>query len=107
MIFNFTDDHQLATRLYMEDVLLETITRTKLLCMIVQSDLKWSENTNMIVKKVYQRMLILQKLNIADEDTSHKLKMLQKTCCFKFYYFGVRFLKENDRYLFVLKILKS
>ena len=71
MIFNFTDDHQFATRLYMEGVLLETITQTKLLGTIVQSDLKWSENTDLIVKKGYQRMLILQKLyafNIPDDD---------------------------------------
>ena len=71
MIFNFTDNHQFATRLYMEGVLLDTITHTKLLGTIVQSDLKWSKNTDMIVKKGYQRMLILHKLyafNIPDED---------------------------------------
>ena len=71
MIFNFTEDYQFATRLYIEDVLMETINQTKLLGTIVQSDLKWSENTTMIVKKGYQRMLILQKLyafNIPDED---------------------------------------
>ena len=71
MIFNFTEDYQFATRLYIEDVLMETINQTKLLGTIVQSDLKWSENTTLIVKKGYQRMLILQKLyafNIPDED---------------------------------------
>ena len=71
MIFNFTDDYQFATRLYMENVLLETIAQTKLLGTIVQSDLKWSANTDMIVKKGYQRMLILHKLyafNIPDDD---------------------------------------
>ena len=53
MIFNFTEDYQFATRLYIEDVLMETINQTKLLGTIVQSDLKWSENTTMIVKKGY------------------------------------------------------
>ena len=55
----------------MEDILLETIEQTKLLGTIVQSDLKWSENTDMIAKKGYQRMLILHKLyafNIPDDD---------------------------------------
>ena len=69
MIFNFTDNNQVATRLYMEGVLLDTITHTKLLGKIVQSDLKWSKNTEMIVKKGYQRMLLLHKLyafNIPD-----------------------------------------
>jgi hypothetical protein len=71
MIFNFTEDYQFATRLYLENVLLETITQTKLLGTIIQSDLKWYENTEMIVKRSYQRMLILHKLyafNISDSD---------------------------------------
>ena len=70
MIFNFTKQ-QFATRLYMENILLETINETKLLGTIVQSDLKWDQNTDMIVKKGYQRMLILHKLNsfhVADGD---------------------------------------
>jgi hypothetical protein len=57
-----------------EDILLETIEQTKLLGAIVQSDLKWSENTDMIAKKGYQRMLILHKLyafNIPDDHLVH------------------------------------
>ena len=71
MVFNFTVDSQFATRLYLENTLLETITQTKLLGTIIQSDLKWSENTDMIAKKGYQRMIILRKLyafNISDSD---------------------------------------
>ena len=74
MIFNFTDDSQFATRLYLENSLLETISTTKLLGTIIQSDLKWSKNTNMIVKKGYQRMLILHKLyefNVPDADLAN------------------------------------
>ena len=70
MIFNFTRQ-QFSTRLYMENILLEIISHTKLLGTIVQSDLKWDQNTEMIVKKGYQRMLILHKLNsfhVADDD---------------------------------------
>jgi hypothetical protein len=51
--------------------LLETVTSTKLLGTIIQSDLKWQENTDMLVKKGYQRMMILHKLyefNVPDED---------------------------------------
>ena len=71
MIFNFTEESQFATRLYLENTLLDTITETKLLGSIIQSDLKWSKNTEMIVKKGYQRMIILHKLyafNVADCD---------------------------------------
>ena len=71
IVFNFTVDSQFATRLFLENTLLETITQTKLLGTIIQSDLKWSENTDMIAKKGYQRMIILRKLyafNISDSD---------------------------------------
>ena len=71
IVFNFTNDYQFATRLYMEGNLLETVTQTKLLGTIIQSDLKWQSNTDMLVKKGYQRMLILNKLyefNVPEED---------------------------------------
>ena len=61
MIFNFTE-HQFATRLVLDNQLLETVHKTKLLGTIITSDLKWQENTNMLVKKAFQRMVILQKL---------------------------------------------
>ena len=62
MIFNFTEDFQFATRLYLENTLLEIIDETKLLGTIISTDLKWHQNTEMLIKKGYQRMLILQKL---------------------------------------------
>ena len=51
MVFNFTKDYQFATRLHLENALLETVSQTKLLGTIIQSDLKWHSNTEMIVKK--------------------------------------------------------
>ena len=71
MIFNFTLDYQFATGLYIEDQHLETVRETKLLGTIISSDLKWHSNTEMIVKKGYQRMLILHKLysfNVPDSE---------------------------------------
>ena len=71
MLFNFTNVYQFATRLYIENKLLETVTQTKLLGTIIQTDLKWHSNTEMLVKKGYQRMLILNKLyefKVPDED---------------------------------------
>ena len=63
MIFNFTEDFQFATRLFLENNLLETVTETKLLGTLVTSDLKWSRNTQMLVSKAYKRMIILQRLS--------------------------------------------
>ena len=62
MIFNFTENFQFSTRLFLENSLLEIINETKLLGTIISSDLKWHKNTEMIVKKGFQRMIILQKL---------------------------------------------
>ena len=58
MVFNFTEDYQFNTRLYLENTLLEIIAEAKLLGTIITSDLKWSKNTEMIVKKGFQRMMI-------------------------------------------------
>ena len=53
MVFNFNDNFQFATRLYLEGEILETVSETKLLGLIVTSDLKWHKNTEMLVKKAY------------------------------------------------------
>ena len=63
MIFNFCQDYQFSTRLYIGNSLLDTIHETKLLGTIVTSDLKWNSNTNMLVRKAFTRMQILHKLN--------------------------------------------
>ena len=71
MVFNFTEDYQFSSRLYLEDNLLEIIPSTRLLGTIISSDLKWFENTEMLVKRGYQRMVILHRLfsfNIEDSD---------------------------------------
>ena len=49
MIFNFNESMQFATRLDLEDTLLETINETKLLGTILTTNLKWNKNTDMIV----------------------------------------------------------
>ena len=62
MVFNFTKDYQFSSRLYLGDKLLETINETKLLGTIITSDLKWTKNSEMLVKKAYARMRMIQKL---------------------------------------------
>ena len=62
MIFNFTKEHQFSSRLYLEGELLEAIEETKLLGTIITTDLKWHRNSDMIIKKAYQRMRMIQKL---------------------------------------------
>ena len=74
MIFNFSTNYQINTRLYLEDKLLDQVTETMLLGVIIKDDLSWHSNTHHLVVKGYQRMLILKKLysfNVPIEDMIH------------------------------------
>ena len=62
MIFNYTKNYQFATRIYLNNTLLETISETCLLGTIVSSDLTWHKNSEMLTKKGYQCMTILRNL---------------------------------------------
>ena len=71
MNFNFTRNHQFASRLKIENEVLETITETKLLGVIVTDTLSWDPNTKYIVKRANARMRMLHKLvefNVPVED---------------------------------------
>ena len=62
MIFNQTRNYQFTTRLQLHDSLLDIINSTKLLGIIMSDDLTWHENTKMLVKRGFQRTIILTKL---------------------------------------------
>jgi len=51
MIFNFIDDHQFATRMFLDKNLLENVLETKLLGTIVTSDLKWTKTVKCLSRK--------------------------------------------------------
>ena len=59
MIINYTQNYQINTRLYMEEKLLQQISETRLLGLIIRDDLSFKSNTQSIVKRAYKRMLIL------------------------------------------------
>ena len=62
IIFNESLNYQFSTRIFIEGTILEIINETKLLGLLLTSDLSWSKNTDMLVKKSYARMTILRKL---------------------------------------------
>ena len=62
MIFNFSKNYQFNTRLYLEDSLLPQVKQTRLLGVIVSDNLSWHANTANLVKRCYQRMMILKNL---------------------------------------------
>ena len=62
MILNYTTKYQFATRIHLNDNLLDTVSETTLLGMVVSSDIKWHSNSKLFTQKGYQRMTILRKL---------------------------------------------
>ena len=70
MIFNFSKQNQFKTRLYLDEHLLEQVKETRLLGVIVTDDLKWHKNTENLIKRCYQRMLILRNLYSFNVPTS-------------------------------------
>ena len=62
MIINFTKNFQFSTRLSLEGKVIQQITQTKLLGVMVDDSLSWQANTNYIVRQAYKRMTILQNL---------------------------------------------
>ena len=62
MIFNFCKEFQFTSRIQLESEIMEIVSETKLLGVIVNSNLSWDENTKHLVKKANARMRILHKL---------------------------------------------
>lgn len=60
IIFNFSKQYQFTTDIILQDEKIETVKETKLLGTIITEDLKWSQNTEFLVKKANQRMRMLQ-----------------------------------------------
>ena len=59
LIFNFTNNHQFSTALHVNNHDVETVKEAKLLGSILTDDLKWSRNTEEIVKSSNKRLRIL------------------------------------------------
>ena len=62
MIFNFCKDLQFTSRIELESEIMEIVSETKLLGVIVNNNLTWDANTKHLVKKANARMRILHKL---------------------------------------------
>ena len=62
IIFNFTHNFQFTLRLTMEGKPLDIVDHTKLLGLIVSSDLSWSKNTQYLIKRANSRMELLRRI---------------------------------------------
>ena len=102
IIFNFTNNYQFSTRLYLRNELLEIVPSTKLLGTVVTQDLTWWENTNYLTKKGYQRLQILKKLyefNVPKKDlvliyTLYVRSILEFNCCV--WHFNINKAQEEE-----------
>ena len=62
MIFNFTPNYKFTTGFTHDEGNIDVIDEVKLLGTIITNDLKWSKNTDYLVKKANARMRLLQKI---------------------------------------------
>ena len=62
MIVNFTENFQFHTRLKLNDSNIQVVEKMKILGTIITNKLSWSENCDIIVKKVNSRMQLLRKV---------------------------------------------
>ena len=60
VIFNFTINFQFSTRNILNGKNKEVIDKTKLLSVVISNDLKWEENTNLLIQKANARMQLLR-----------------------------------------------
>ena len=59
MIFNFSKNYKINTRLYMENKLLQQVKETRLLGVILRDDLSFKSNTECITRSAYKRMVYI------------------------------------------------
>ena len=62
MLINFSKNYQFNTRLYLNGIILNQVSKARLLGVIVSDNLSWHSNTAELVKRCYQRMIILKNL---------------------------------------------
>ena len=63
MLINFCKSYQFKTRLTINKSIIEQVSQTRLLEVILSDDMSWQANTAHLVKKAYTRMTILRRLN--------------------------------------------
>ena len=60
MLFNFTEKYQFTTRLDLKGTNIEIVDKMKILGTIVNTNLSWDDNCNLLIKKVNARMQLLR-----------------------------------------------
>ena len=80
MIFNYTHNHQFTTRLALKGQNIEIVDQMKILGTVINSDLSWIDNCNMIIKKVNARMQLLRNIYIFGATTDEMVHLWVVFC---------------------------
>ena len=102
MIFNPTRNSQFGIRLNLNEKSIEMINQTTLLGTVITSDLTWTKNTNLLIRKGYQRLEILRRLysfHIPVKDlvqiyTLYVRSILEFNCCV--WHYNITMEERND-----------
>ena len=62
MLFNKSRTADIQPELYVNETRIDMVEETKLLGVVLTSDLKWKQNTQFIVEKCYSRLWIIKRL---------------------------------------------
>ena len=80
MIINFTHKHQFTTRLKLDHTIIEIVDHMKILGTTVTNDLNWNINTQVIIKKVNKRMLLLKRIQSFGASTKYMIQLWKSYC---------------------------
>ena len=88
MIFNFTNNFQLSTRLQLKGNNIEIVDKIKILGTIVNNQLTWDDNCNDLIRKINSRMQLIrgiQSFGATQEELVHLWKIfcrsiLEQSC---------------------------
>ena len=62
MLFNFSNNYQFTTQLQLKGENVQIVDKMKILVTVVRSDLTWTENCSLIIKKVNSRMQLIRSI---------------------------------------------
>ena len=78
MVFNPCTSMDFIPRIELDNTELELVEQMKLLGVIIQSDMKWTANTEYIVKRAYKKLWVIRRLKGLGAETSELVDMYIK-----------------------------
>ena len=80
MVVNYTDSYQFHTRIQLKGQNVQIVDKMKILGTIITDQISWTENCNLLIKKVNARMQLIRKVR-SFGSTPQEMVELWKTFC--------------------------